>query len=203
MSRAGVLRLGRTLYPFIQSELFLPWDEDGFEARLQATIDVFVAEGLLEYDAEHGMINRGPGQTDEVFRLRSIAHSLQQAFERYFIAIAVLVKNGPRTLSAGELENLCQMSAQRLSLLFAPAAPEFFDRTLFRGFIQKLRETGAVKLAENGKLDFDERLDAWATDAKVILGRELRHTILKITPEIALAAAAPEAVPVEPPAPEE
>ena len=208
MSRAGVLRLGRMLYPFIQSELFLPWNEDEFEARLQATIDVFVAEGLLEYDAEHGtgrdgIINRGPGQTDEVFRLRSIAHSLQQAFERYFIAIAVLVKNGPRTLSAGELENLCQMSAQRLSLLFAPAAPEFFDRTLFRGFIQKLRETGAVKLAGNGKLDFDERLDAWARDAKLILGRELRHTILKITPEIARAAAPSEPVPPEPAAPEE
>jgi glycerol-3-phosphate O-acyltransferase len=200
MSRAGVLRLGRMLYPFIQSELFLPWSEDGFEARLRTTIDVFVAEGLLEFDAEHGMINRGPGQTDEVFRLRSIAHSLQQAFERYFIAIAVLVKNGPRTLSAGELENLCQMTAQRLSLLFAPAAPEFFDRTLFRGFIQKLRETGAVKLADNGKLDFDERLDAWAKDAKLILSRELRHTILKITPEIARAAAPSEPAAVEPPA---
>lgn len=205
MSRAGVLRLGRMLYPFIQSELFLPWSEDQFEQRLQATIDVFVAEGLLECDAENGsghdgIINRGPGQTDEVFRLRSIAHSLQQAFERYFIAIAVLVKNGPRTLSAGELENLCQMTAQRLSLLFAPAAPEFFDRTLFRGFIQKLRETGAVKLAENGKLDFDERLDAWAKDAKLILGRELRHTILKITPETADAAVPPEPAPAEPPA---
>jgi glycerol-3-phosphate O-acyltransferase len=198
MSRAGVLRLGRTLYPFIQSELFLPWSEDGFEQQLQATIDVFVDEGLLTYDAGHGMINRGPGQTDEVFRLRSIAHSLQQAFERYFIAIAVLVKNGPRTLSAGELENLCQMTAQRLSLLFAPAAPEFFDRTLFRGFIQKLRETGAVKLADNGKLDFDKRVDAWAKDAKLILSRELRHTILKITPETARAAAPPEPAAPEP-----
>ncbi len=203
MSRAGVLRLGRTLYPFIQNELFLPWSEDEFAARLQTTIDVFVAEGLLEYDAEHGMINRGPGQTDEVFRLRSIAHSLQQAFERYFIAIAVLVKNGPRVLSAGELENLCQMSAQRLSLLFAPAAPEFFDRTLFRGFIQKLRETGAVKLDDNGKLDFDERLGPWAKDAKLILGRELRHTILKITPETARSNAPPESAPREPPEPAE
>jgi glycerol-3-phosphate O-acyltransferase len=203
MSRAGVLGLGRTLYPFVQNELFLPWSADGFEAQLQATIDVFVAEGLLEFDAEHGMINRGPGQTDEVFRLRSIAHSLQQAFERYFIAVAVLVKNRPRTLSAGELEHLCQMSAQRLSLLFAPAAPEFFDRTLFRGFIQKLRELGLVKVADNGKLDFDDRLDVWARDAKLILGRELRHTILKITPETARASAPAESSPPEPPEPAE
>ena len=78
-----------------------------------------------------------------MFRLRAIGHTLQQAFERYYIAISVLVKNGPGTLGAGELESLCQLTAQRLSLLYAPAAPEFFDKSLFRGFIQKLRELQA------------------------------------------------------------
>ena len=82
---------------------------------------------------------------------------------------------------------MCQLAAQRLSLLYAPAAPEFFDKTLFRGFIQKLRELKLVWPDENGKLVFDARLDAWAKDAKVILGRELRHTIEKISPETAKA----------------
>jgi glycerol-3-phosphate O-acyltransferase len=198
MSRTGVLRLGRTLYPFLQSELFLPWTQEGFGDCLQATITQFIAEGLLKFDAETDTLRRGPGQTDAVFRLRTIARSLQQAFERYFIAIAVLVKNGPHTLSTGELESLCQMTAQRLSLLYAPAAPEFFDRTLFRGFIQKIREIGLVKTDAEGKLDYGDELDAWAKDARVILGRELRHTILKITPETARAAApAPAATPTD------
>jgi glycerol-3-phosphate O-acyltransferase len=117
-----------------------------------------------------------------VFRLRAIGHSLQQAFERYYIAISVLVKNGPGTLGAAELESLCQQAAQRLSLLYAPAAPEFFDKTLFRGFIQKLRELRLVWPDENSRLLFDERLDGWAKDAKFILGRELRHTIERVRP---------------------
>ncbi|KFN49556.1 hypothetical protein P873_10405 [Arenimonas composti TR7-09 = DSM 18010] len=185
MSRAGLLRLGRTIYPFVQEELFLTWDAEGFAAQLNATIDLFVGEGLLSVASEDegGIISRGPGQTDEVFRLRAVAHSLQQAFERYFIAITTLVKNGPRMLSAGELETLCQLTAQRLSLLYAPAAPEFFDKSLFRGFIQKLRELKLVWVAENGKLDFDEQLALWEKDAKVVLGRELRHTIAKLSPE--------------------
>ncbi|MNV84062.1 glycerol-3-phosphate acyltransferase [compost metagenome] len=91
-------------------------------------------------------------------------------------------------MSAGELESLCQLAAQRLSLLYAPAAPEFFDKTLFRGFIQKLRELKLVWPDSEGKLAFDQRLDAWAKDAKVILGRELRHTIEKISPEMAKPA---------------
>ena len=185
MSRAGLLRLGRGLYPFLQAELFLPWSEDQFAARIEQTIDVFVREGLLQQvnEDDGGMLARSTGQTDEVFRLRAIGHSLQQAFERYYIAISVLVKNGPGTLGAGELESLCQQAAQRLSLLYAPAAPEFFDKTLFRSFIQKMRELRLVWPDENSKLLFDERLDAWAKDAKFILGRELRHTIERVSPE--------------------
>ena len=184
MARARVLQLGRSVYPFLQSELFLPWDADGFVERLDRTVDLFIAEGLLQQinDEEGGMLARNSSQSDEVFRLRAIGHSLQQAFERYYIATSVLVKNGPGTLSAGELETMCQLAAQRLSLLYAPAAPEFFDKTLFRGFIQKLRELRLVWADTNGKLVFDDQLAAWAKDAKVILGRELRHSIEKVSP---------------------
>ncbi|WP_396617605.1 glycerol-3-phosphate 1-O-acyltransferase PlsB [Lysobacter soli] len=194
MSINGVQRLGRSVYPFLQAELFLPWTEEQFAERLNRTIDVFIREGLLEKisDDEGGILARNSGQSDEVFRLRAIGHSLQQAFERYYIAISVLVKNGPGTLTAAELESLCQLAAQRLSLLYAPAAPEFFDKTLFRGFIQKLREMRLVWPDENSKLAFDSRLDTWAKDAKFILGRELRHTIEKISPESAKPAAAAE-----------
>jgi glycerol-3-phosphate O-acyltransferase len=195
LSRAGMLRLGKTIYPFIQEELFLPWSEDEFVERLNATMDLFIAEGLLHIvnDDDGGILSRGPGQTDEVFRLRAIAHSLQQAFERYFIAITTLVKNGPRTLSAGELETLCHLAAQRLSLLYAPAAPEFFDKSLFRGFIGKLRDLKLVWICPNGKLDFDERLNNWEKDAKLVLSRELRHTITKISPEAVSKVASPAA----------
>ncbi|MEO6102497.1 MAG: glycerol-3-phosphate 1-O-acyltransferase, partial [Pseudoxanthomonas sp.] len=187
MVRARVMKLGRSLYPFLQAELFLPWTEDEFAGRIDRTIDVFVREGLLQQvnDDDGGILQRNAGQTDEVFRLRAIGHSLQQAFERYYIAISVLVKNGPGVLGTAELESLCQQAAQRLSLLYAPAAPEFFDKSLFRGFIQKLRELKLVWPDENSKLVFDERLDAWAKDAKVILGRELRHTIERVSPEAA------------------
>ena len=197
MARANLLQIGRSVYPFLQGELFLPWDQDSFAERLDATIAVFIREGLLEEVSQDdgGILARNAGQTDEVFRLRALGHPLQQAFERYYIAISVLAKNGPGTLGAGELESLCQLAAQRLSLLYAPAAPEFFDKTLFRGFIQKLRELELVWLDGNSKLVFDQRLVTWARDAKVILGRELRHTIEKVSPEAVRAEAVEEAAP--------
>jgi len=191
MARQAVLRLGRTMYPFLRAELFLPWDDDGFAERIDQTIDVFIREGLLaQVDEEDGdILGRSAGQSDEMFRLRAIGHALQQAFERYYIAISVLAKNGPGTLGTTELESLCQLAAQRLSLLYAPSAPEFFDKSLFRSFILKLRELKLVWPDANNKLVFDQRLDTWARDAKVILGRELRHTIEKVSPEAATRVA--------------
>ena len=149
---------------------------------MQATIDFFVRRGLLESAGDGRVLERGPGQDDGAFQLKVIARSLIQAFERYYITIAALAKNGPHTLTAGELESACTLTAQRLSLLNEQAAPEFFDKALFRGFIQKLRERKMVWTDEAGKLDYASALEDMVRDARVILAREVRHSILKITP---------------------
>ena len=182
MSRSSVVRLGKIIYPFIQGELFLPWDADGFGMQLEATIDFFVRRGLLETRNDGRTLERGAGQDDGAFQLKVVARSMIQAFERYYITIAALDKNGPHTMTAAELEKACTLTAQRLSLLNELSAPEFFDKALFRGFIQKLRERRIVWTDDAGKLDYDSALEGMVRDARVILSRDVRHSILKITP---------------------
>jgi glycerol-3-phosphate O-acyltransferase len=182
MSRASVLRLGRIIYPFIQGELFLPWNEEGFCMQLQATIDFLVRRGLLESSGDGRVLERSAGQDDGAYQLKVIARSLIQAFERYYIAIAALVKNGPNSMTGAQLENACTLTAQRLGLLNELSAPEFFDKALFRGFIQKLRERRVVWTGDDGTLDYDSALEDMVRDARIILSREVRHSILKITP---------------------
>jgi glycerol-3-phosphate O-acyltransferase len=182
--RATVTRLGRAVYPFIQSELFLPWDTDGFAARIDSLIDFLIARGLLDGGDERPL-HLAAGREDDAYQLRLLAQCLLQAFERYYIAVAALVKNGPHALSAGQLETLCQLAAQRLSLLYQHSAPEFFDKSLFRGFIHKLRERHIVWADADGKLEFDAVLEDVARDARLILAREVRQSIMKITPGVA------------------
>lgn len=181
MTRDTIQRLGRVVYPFIKNELFLPWNSAGFSERIDATVDFFVRRGLLDSLGEGGTLSRSPGQTDKAYLLRGIAHSLLQTFERHYIALIALVRHGRGSLSAGELENLCHLTAQRLSLLNEVNGPEFFDKSLFRAFIQKLRERKLVWPDEEGKLDYDEQLEEVARDSRVVLSREIRHGILKLT----------------------
>jgi glycerol-3-phosphate O-acyltransferase len=186
IARDTVKKLGRTVYPFIQSELFLPWASDGYLTRIDALVDLLVTRGLLA-SGEGRLLHLAAGREDDAYQLRLLAHCLLQAFERYYIAIAALVKNGPHTLTAGQLENLCQLAAQRLSLLYQQSAPEFFDKSLFRGFIQKLRQRHIVWTDADGKLEFDAVLGDVARDARLILAREVRQSILKITPDVVAA----------------
>ncbi len=184
LRRATVGRLGRFVYPFLKNELFLPWSDDEFGQRVAETLDAFVKEGLLKTVGDGKILRRRVGQTDQAFQLRVVAQTLEQAFERYYIALALLVKNGSGVLATGELENLCHLTAQRLALIYERTAPEFFDKQLFRGFINTLKSLKIVWLSDAGKLMFGEQLTDIAADAKLILSREIRHSILKLTPEM-------------------
>jgi len=192
LRRATVVRLGRFVYPFLKQELFLPWTEEEYAQRVEETMDEFLAEGLLTQNREGTILRRRVGQTDEAFRLRMIAQSLTQAFERFYIAIAVLVRNGPGTLATSELENQCHQIAQRLALIYERTAPEYFDKNLFRGFIATLKERKVVWLDQAGKLVFGDALAGIAKDSSLILSRELRHSVLKLMPATATSAPAPK-----------
>ncbi|MHC1480998.1 glycerol-3-phosphate 1-O-acyltransferase PlsB [Frateuria aurantia] len=180
MSRASILRLGRIIFPFIQSELYLPNDEEAFATQLQRSIDFYVEHGLLEAQGDGRLLERAPGEDDSTFQLRLVARNLLQAFERYYITLATLVRSGEGRLTASELEKACTLTAQRLGLLSELTAPEFFDKALFRGFIQKLREHKVIWVGEESRLYFDTSLRDLADDARLILSREVRHAILKI-----------------------
>ena len=105
-----------------------------------------------------------------------------------FVALAVLVlmrlhkpPQGQNQLSAEELENLCTVMAQRLSILHGLNAPEFFDKSLFRHFIQTLLEEDVLRRDANGKLSYHELLGELAEGAaKRVLPAEIRLSIRQV-----------------------
>src|SRR5699024_12720387 len=61
--------------------------------------------------------------------------------------------NGSGILTRGQLEKLCILTAQRISMLHEFEAPEFYDRTLFRQFIAAMFDTGFISRDDNGCLE--------------------------------------------------
>ena len=84
-------------------------------------------------------------------------------------------------ISQQALVHQCQITAQRMSMLYALNSPEFFDRALFDQFINQLRLHDVVGTSPDDKLVYDtQSLEAIAADAKMVLAEQIRNSILQV-----------------------
>ena len=114
-------------------------------------------------------------------QLSLLAQATIQTIERYYLAIALLVRAGSGEITQKLLEERCQLMAQRMTMLYGFNSPEFFDPSLFENFIDLLRARGVVRVADTGRLLFDEVLIRVAVDAELVLSEQIRHSILQVT----------------------
>ena len=60
-------------------------------------------------------------------------------------------------------------------------SPDFFDKALFQDIIPALRELGVLKRNAAGFLEFADEIEKIGEDARLVLGEEIRHSILSLT----------------------
>ncbi len=184
IEKAKLHRVAQAIYPFLKSELYLPWAEDELADTVDSHTEWLKNQGLLLEQEESGFLERAEGSTQKAQQLRIMGHGQIQTFERYYIATAILAKNGSGILTRSELERLCILTAQRISQLSEFGAPEFYDRNLFRQFIAQLRENGALTTNSEEKLEFGEMITQMSEDAKIILSKDIRHSIMRVAPQV-------------------
>lgn len=179
MSREQIVRLVTAIYPYLQGELFLQWRAEELPAVIGTWIDGLVAEELLHDNA--GQISRPETSSGEFVLLTLLARSILQTLERFYMASALLFSNPNGSLTAQELEALCSVMAQRLSILHGLNAPEFFDKTLFSQFIQRLNETQVLSQDAEGRLSYSPDMEDIAENtAKRVLSAEIRLSIRQV-----------------------
>jgi len=179
-SRRELLRLMRNIYPFVQAELFLKWEADEFVEYGRQTIKLMHRLELLKSAGR--TLERHPGGSLQAGKLRVLAEGLMQTYERFFIVISVLETQGSGALTSVELENLCHKTAEKLSLLYEFNSPDFFDKSLFKLFIQNLKAQNIIRTDEKGRIIFTRNLDPIFEGAKKILSRRIRHSVLYLLP---------------------
>ncbi|WP_071871260.1 glycerol-3-phosphate 1-O-acyltransferase PlsB [Atopomonas hussainii] len=179
ISRQEVQRLTQALYPFLQAELFIRWRSDELAPVIDQWLDTLIEQGLLKED--DGQLSAPEASSREFVLLNLLSRAISQTLQRFYMAIALLVNHGQHALDAAELENLCAVMAQRLSILHGLNAPEFFDKTLFRHFIATLLEQGVVRIGEYGRLAYHDELSLTVESAaKRVLPAELRLSIRQV-----------------------
>lgn len=181
LGRAHLLRLAQTVYPFLRAELFLRWTEDELEAQVDRHLAVLAEMGWVvrsERADRHDGYAAPDASSDDFARLALLGEAVRPTLIRYFITLAMLGERGSGALTPAELEALCHLQAQRLSLLREFNAPEFFDKAIFRNFIDTLARSGRAELGEDGKLHFGDALRRMSGEARYVLPADVRQAIL-------------------------
>ncbi|SHL06873.1 glycerol-3-phosphate 1-O-acyltransferase PlsB [Phytopseudomonas punonensis] len=180
MSREQILRFVRALYPYLQAELYIRWSAEELEAVVDQWLAAFVDQGLLKQ--ENDVYVRPAPSSRSFVLLTLLSRAIAQTLQRFYMASALLLNAGQNTISAEELEDLCTVMAQRLSILHGLNAPEFFDKSLFRHFIQTLLDQGVLRADEAGKLSHPPAFAELAEGAaKRVLPAEIRLSIRQVT----------------------
>jgi glycerol-3-phosphate O-acyltransferase len=172
-------RLIRLIYPFMAKELTLQWDIDDIVEVTEDAVATLVEQELLTRDGD--TLVRPHAGSSKAYQLLMLGQSMVPMLQRFYLVVAILVQHGTGTLSRARLEKMCQSSAERLSMIYGLHSPDFFNKTLFHDFIKKLQDQDVLTRNEKGLLDFDEMLVGIGADARLVLGEEIRHSILSLT----------------------
>ena len=181
LSTQDVQRLAARIYPYVAAELFMRWSEDELPGIVENALVSLASLGLLEGSGASEVWRRPPPTSEAAMQLSLLAQTTIQTIERYYLAIALLVQAGSGAMTQKQLEERCQLMAQRMTMLYGFNSPEFLDPSLFENFIDLLRARGVVRTDDSGRLLFDEVLIRVAADAQLVLSEQIRHSILQVT----------------------
>ena len=181
MRTVDLKRMVWRVYPYIRAELAMRWSEEEIGGVVDRLLAAMARLNLLDGNEDSSEWRRPPSTSVEAFQLSLLAEATIQTIERYYLVVALLLQAGSGTISQEALEERCHLTAQRMSVLYGLNSPEFFDKTLFRHFIELLRQRNVIAAGEDGTIKFGDPLLGVAADAQLVLSEQLRHDILQVT----------------------
>lgn len=172
LKKKQVVHWFRLVYPFLKDELSMHWTNRQITYTANKVIACLVDQGLINQSADIFSVNKSHHQT-----IGFLSRGVLLSLERFYLTVLLLKKNGVGHFTRFELEKTCGETAQRLSELNGLNSPEFFDKVLFKGFIEMLYNQGIIWLNDNRKLMYGEVLDSIVDDAGLVMSQQVRKNV--------------------------
>lgn len=180
LAESAVLDGCRWLYPFLRAEFFVRWEPAEAEDVARQTLDVMCRLGLLTRNDD---VLLRPDVTSPAFSsLSMLARIMGETLERYCMTTWLLAFEHREEghVARGRFEEDCRLLAERMAVLTGRDSPEFFDKALFKGYLDTLIDAGLVQVGEGQGLLVDPRLGQIAERSLELLSDESRQTLLQL-----------------------
>lgn len=168
------------LYPFLKSEFFLRWEVADARKVIGGVIESLIGQGLL-FRTTDGAIRRPEVTSKDYSSLKTLGRVLGQTLERYAISTALLAQHGDgQPFDRKAFETRCHLMAQRISILNGINEPEFFDKNLFKNFLDQLKALGLASEMADGRMAVDPKLRDVAEHSMSLLSGDIRQSIQRL-----------------------
>ena len=178
LSVSRLMKITRFLYPFLKSELHLEWNDRDLEDLVTGLLSTMVDQNVL-VKTKTGYKRPDRGDSSYLLLMR-LALIVQPVFERYYMTFIAIWQSTESPMPETELEQYCNLLAQKISMIYGINAPDFFDRQLFRHFIETALNMGYLGKNDSDCLVLAESFEQVNLDIRNLLSVEVRSTILSL-----------------------
>ncbi len=200
LTRKELIAAASVYYPFLRTELYLRWRSEELTEMLGKLCEQMLALGLIR-KASGGRLMAPALGTVEFSALTALGRILRETMERYALTAYLLqVRREGGHIQRLAFEDECGQMAERLAILSGRDAPEFFDRALFRGFLDTLKTEGLLQATPDPgvakgdeRLQTDERIEVLAKRSLELLGPDIGQLIQQLVHRPRLELPAPVA----------
>ncbi len=178
LPKEEIVRLVKLAYPFLKTELFLHWSNEDLDTLVSDVLTLFCSQNLIQYNA--GEYSRNTEDDGAMVHLMLLAQSTMPALQRYYLTAVILGRQGSGQLKQSELETLCEQCAERLAVMHGLRSPDYFERKLFKNFVQTLKDQKFLRIDEDGLLHWLANIGAVEQEASLLLEEHIRHSVKSI-----------------------
>lgn len=168
-------------FPFLQRELFLRQSNIEAHEQLPKLIDALVDMGLLQ--REGTLLRRPDIRSSQYATLIGLSRVMRETLERYCMISLLLSEHVGESIARKDFEAECSLMAERMGILSGRMAPEYFDKGLFKNFVDTLLLEGLAVCESDGsreQLRVTEKVLKLSAEAVELLGPTVQQTVLQL-----------------------
>ena len=148
LSEEEILRLTNLVYPFLQSDFYLPWTNEQVGKVVVNNLKILIELGLV-VKKDKGLLTKPEKDSKEYRDFLALSNISEPSIKRFYIVMSTLWREETDIL---ELQDRCETIADKLQEIEGWLYTEFSDASKFKSFITKLLDDRYIKENTNSKL---------------------------------------------------
>ena len=148
LSEEEILRLTNLVYPFLQSDFYLPWTNEQVGKVVVNNLKILIELGLV-VKKDKGLLTKPEKDSKEYRDFLALSNISEPSIKRFYIVMSTLWRGETDIL---KLQDRCETIADKLQEIEGWLYTEFSDASKFKSFITKLLDDRYIKENTNSKL---------------------------------------------------